>query len=103
MERRPAFSSHLVKRVKSSPDVLRRSAGTNSFLFFAARVHLSAMVPIAYRASATARTFIRTLPFPVDQRPQVGHPPARNASSCTSDGTCLNSDLATRRLATKKI
>src|SRR6266404_4797832 len=45
---------------KGSPDALRRSAGVNSFWFFAACVGLSAVVPISYRTR---------LPFAVsDQR-----------------------------------
>src|SRR5450755_4998107 len=50
----------LCQEGKSSPDALRRSAGVNSFGFFAACVGLSAVVPIPYRTR---------LPFAVsDQR-----------------------------------
>jgi hypothetical protein len=50
----------LCQEGKGSPDALRRSAGTNSFCFFAACVGLSAVVPVSDRTR---------LPFAVsDQR-----------------------------------
>src|SRR6266404_9102084 len=56
---------------KGSPDALRRSAGVNSFWFFAARVGLSAVVPISYRAR---------LPFAVSDQRVVLH---RRLSLCS--------------------
>src|SRR6266481_2043237 len=57
---KPTSMIGLCQEGKSSPDALRRSAGVNSFWFFAARVGLSAVVPISDRTR---------LPFAVsDQR-----------------------------------
>src|SRR5467141_3164244 len=60
MSGNPTSMIGLCQEGKGSPDALRRSAGVNSFWFFAACVGLSAVVPISYRTR---------LPFAVsDQR-----------------------------------
>src|SRR6266404_2376732 len=60
MSGNPTSMIGLCQEGKSSPDALRRSAGVNSFWFFAACVGFSAVVPISDRTR---------LPFAVsDQR-----------------------------------
>src|SRR5258705_12637067 len=71
----------LCQEGKSSPDALRRSAGVNSFWFFAACVGFSAVVPISDRTrlpfsvSVQRADLIRTLFLGAPASLVTNHPP----------------------------